>query len=190
MKFLDAARRTSTSWDSWRRPLFRTTQMRRDHRVPSESANRRLSSTSRDAGTTEKDCTASADGTTLGLTRSVASQKESQSGMSTYRATRHAAAAARVRRCVRICSITVVCVMNATLRLVPWHVGHASGSIATICCRIAAHRCVASVGASRGGGGRRPAPHPARPIGVPPVGPHGVSYRPANSAVSRGGTFH
>ncbi len=57
--------------------------------------------------------------------------------------------------------------------MVPWHVGHASGSTSKICCSNAAHRCVASVGASRGGGGLRPAPHPARPIGVPPVLPRG-----------------
>ncbi len=45
---------TSTSWDRRRRPLFRTTQLRRDHRVPLTSANRRLSSTSRIARTIEK----------------------------------------------------------------------------------------------------------------------------------------
>ena len=43
----------STSWDRWRRPLCRTTLMRRDHAVPHERANRRLSSTSRIAWTTE-----------------------------------------------------------------------------------------------------------------------------------------
>ena len=46
-----AARRPSTSCESGRRPLFRTTRMRRDLRVPPESANRRLSSTSRIART-------------------------------------------------------------------------------------------------------------------------------------------
>ena len=54
--------------------------MRRDHRVPSESANRRLSSTSRVARTTSQDRTARAETTTLGLTPSVASQQEIQSG--------------------------------------------------------------------------------------------------------------
>ena len=50
----------------------------------------------------------------------------------------------------RISSITDVWVMNATIRMGPWQVRHASGSTSTICCRRAAHRRVASVGASRG----------------------------------------
>ena len=39
-----------------------------------------------------------------------------------------AACAARVRRWVRIWSITAFCVMNATMRIPPWQDGHASGS--------------------------------------------------------------
>ena len=55
--------------------------MRRGHHAPFTSANRRLSSTSRIAGTTERSRTASPETTILGLTRSVvASQKEIQSG--------------------------------------------------------------------------------------------------------------
>jgi hypothetical protein len=59
-------------------------------------------------------------------------------------------AAARGRRCVRIWSITDACVMNATIRMGPWHVGHVRGSTSKICCRSAAQRRVASVGASLG----------------------------------------
>ncbi len=58
---------------------------------------------------------------------------------------------ARVR-CVRIWSITDAWVMKATIRIVPWHDGHASGSTSKICWRSAAHRRDASVGASRGAG--------------------------------------
>jgi hypothetical protein len=50
---------------------------------------------------------------------------------------------------VRIWSITDVCVMPATMRLAPWQDGHASVSTSQICCRNAAQRRVASVGASR-----------------------------------------
>ena len=53
--------------------------MRRDHRVPPESANRRLSSTSRIARTTEARATASPEKARWGLTRAAASQKEIQS---------------------------------------------------------------------------------------------------------------
>jgi hypothetical protein len=53
---------------------------------------------------------------------------------------------------VRIWSITDVCVMKATMRIAPWQVGQASGSTSKICCKRAAHRRVASVGASRGAG--------------------------------------
>ena len=60
--------------------------------------------------------------------------------------------AARARRCVRIWSITDVCVMKATMRIAPWQVGHASGSTSKNCWSSAAHRRVASVGASRGAG--------------------------------------
>jgi transposase len=63
-----------------------------------------------------------------------------------------ASRAARVRRCARIRSITETWVMNATTRMGPWQVGHASGSTSKICCKRAAHRRVASVGASRGAG--------------------------------------
>jgi transposase len=63
-----------------------------------------------------------------------------------------ASRAARVRRCARIRSITETWVMNATTRMGPWPVGHASGSTSNICCNRAAHRRVASVGASRGAG--------------------------------------
>ncbi len=61
-----------------------------------------------------------------------------------------APAAARVRRCVRIWSITADCVMNATIRIGPTQCGHTSGSTSKICRSNAAHRRVASVGASRG----------------------------------------
>jgi hypothetical protein len=57
--------------------------------------------------------------------------------------------------------------MNATMRMVPWHVGHASGSTSKICCRSAAHRRVASVGASRG----------ATTIGKGATGPIGSTWR-------------
>ena len=46
-----------------------------------------------------------------------------------------ASRAAQVRRCVRIWSITDAWVMNATMRIAPWQVGHASGSTSKICCR-------------------------------------------------------
>jgi uncharacterized protein (DUF2141 family) len=46
--------------------------------------------------------------------------------------------------------MTDACVMKATRRIAPWQVGHASGATSKICCRSAAHRRVASVGASRG----------------------------------------
>ncbi len=59
-----------------------------------------------------------------------------------------AARAARVRRCARSWSITDACVMNATMRMAPWQVGHASGSTSKICCSRVAHRRDASVGAS------------------------------------------
>ena len=59
---------------------------------------------------------------------------------------------ARVRRWVRIWSITDVWVMKATMRIAPWQVGHASGSTSKICWSSDAHRRVASVGASRGAG--------------------------------------
>jgi hypothetical protein len=58
----------------------------------------------------------------------------------------------RVRRWVRIWSITDVWVMKATMHIAPWQDGHASGSTSKICCRSAAHRRVASVGASLGAG--------------------------------------
>ena len=63
---------------------FVTTQMRRDHRVPPESAHRRLSSTSRIARTTEIRATASPEKALWGLTRAVASQKEFRSGSWKY----------------------------------------------------------------------------------------------------------
>ena len=55
-----------------------------------------------------------------------------------------------VRRCVRIWSITADGVMQATIRVGPAQCGHASGSPSTICCRTAAQRGEAPVGASRG----------------------------------------
>jgi hypothetical protein len=54
-----------------------------------------------------------------------------------------AAREARVRRWVRIWSITDVWVMKATMRIAPWQVGHLSGSTSKICWRRAAHRRVA-----------------------------------------------
>jgi len=42
--------------------------------------------------------------------------------------------------------------MNATIRMAPWQAGHASGSTSKICWSNAAHRRLASVGASRGAG--------------------------------------
>jgi hypothetical protein len=44
------------------------------------------------------------------------------------------------------------CVMNATPRIAPRQVGHASGSTSKICCRSNAHRRATSVGARRGAG--------------------------------------
>jgi len=49
------------------------------------------------------------------------------------RAPAWAVCAARVRRWVRIRSITAVCVMPAMIRIAPWHVGHASGATSKIC---------------------------------------------------------
>ena len=60
--------------------------------------------------------------------------------------------AARVRRWVRIWSMTDDGVMNATMRMTPWQAGHASGSTSRICRRSAAHRRLASGGARRGAG--------------------------------------
>lgn len=68
------------------------------------------------------------------------------------RASAWAACAARVRRWVRIRSITDGCVMQATRRIAPQQVGQTSGSTSNICCRRTAHRRVASVGATRGAG--------------------------------------
>jgi hypothetical protein len=68
------------------------------------------------------------------------------------RAAANAVGAAPVRRWVRIWSITDAWVMNATMRIAPWQVGHASGSTSKSCCRRAAQRRLASVGASRGAG--------------------------------------
>gem|GEM_PF-2802095 len=48
-----------------------------------------------------------------------------------------ASRAARVRKWVRIWSITDVWVMQATRRIAPWQDGHASGSTSKICCRSA-----------------------------------------------------
>ena len=50
--------------------------------------------------------------------------------------------------------------MKATIRIVPWHVGHASGSTSKICCTSSAQRRGASVGvrgsaATRAGGATR-----------------------------------
>ena len=59
-----------------------------------------------------------------------------------------------VRRCVRIWSITMDCVRNATIRIEPAHCGHTSGSTSKISCSNAAHRRVASVGGSRGTGSK------------------------------------
>lgn len=42
--------------------------------------------------------------------------------------------------------------MKATIRIAPWHVGHARGSTSKICWSSAAHRRLASVGARRGAG--------------------------------------
>ena len=55
----------------------------------------------------------------------------------------------RVRRCVRIWLITDAWVINALIRMTPWQDGHASGSTSVICRASAAHRRLASVGASR-----------------------------------------
>jgi enterochelin esterase-like enzyme len=63
-----------------------------------------------------------------------------------------AAREARVRRCARIWSITDAWVMNATMRMAPWQVGHASESTSNICCSRVAHRRLASVGASLSAG--------------------------------------
>ena len=63
-----------------------------------------------------------------------------------------AAWAAQERRWVRIWSITAAWVMNARIRMGPRQVGHASGSTSKICWSRAAHRRLASLGASRGAG--------------------------------------
>ena len=188
--FLDAVRSTSTSWESGRRPLFRTTLMRRDLRVPSERANRRLRSTSStegnsiglgrvsgerrarsptprgppgarrpalrppprlggrpdgvfrrrlvSAGTDRSPgwdgrarrtfprgagCRGAAQGAQwIAPGRRVGPGPDGPRVDGRLRASAWAAAAARVRRCVRIWSITDCWVMNA-----PWQMGHASG---------------------------------------------------------------
>ena len=58
----------------------------------------------------------------------------------------------RTRRWVRIWSIADAWVMQATIRMAPWQVGHASGSISKSCWSRVAHRRDASVGASGGAG--------------------------------------
>ena len=63
-----------------------------------------------------------------------------------------AAGAARARRWVRIRSMTDACVRKATIRIAPWHVGHASGSTSQICGRRSA------VGSPPTGGWARSAP--------------------------------
>ncbi len=70
------------------------------------------------------------------------------------RAPAWAAGAARVRRWLRIWSITDGCVLSATMRIAPRPVGHASGSTSTNCWSRTAHRRLASVGSSRGGDDR------------------------------------
>ncbi len=67
-----------------------------------------------------------------------------------------AARAARVRRWVRIWSITAAWVMQATMRIAPWQHGHASGSTSKSCWRSAA------VGLMPTGGWPRWAPAVAR----------------------------
>jgi hypothetical protein len=42
--------------------------------------------------------------------------------------------------------------MNATMRMAPWQVGHASESTSNICCSRVAQRRLASVGASLSAG--------------------------------------
>jgi hypothetical protein len=69
-------RRTRPSL-SWRRPLLRTTPMRRGRRASPTSAHRRLSSTSRRAGQLRKGATASSS---QDLTRGTASQKAAGCG--------------------------------------------------------------------------------------------------------------
>ena len=49
------------------------------------------------------------------------------------RAPGRSSAVVRVRRCVSIWSITDAWVMKARIRMVPWHVGHTSGSTSKIC---------------------------------------------------------
>jgi hypothetical protein len=53
---------------------------------------------------------------------------------------------------VRIWSITDACVIQATIRIALWQVGHASEATLRICCNRAAQRRLAWVGASRGAG--------------------------------------
>jgi hypothetical protein len=79
---------------------------------------------------------------------------------------------------VRIWSITDLCVMNATIRIAPWHVGHARGSTAKIGWSSAAHRRLASVGARRGAGTM--AGGPSAPVGAAfPRVPRGrLAYQP------------
>ncbi len=85
---------------------------------------------------------------------------------------------ARVRRWVRIWSITDVWVMNATTRMGPWQVGHASGSTSTICWSRVAHQRVASVGASRGAGTIAGGPSAAAGAAFPRMPRGRFAYQP------------
>ncbi len=92
--------------------------------------------------------------------------------------------AARVRRCARIWSITEAWVMNAMIRMGPRHVGQASGSTSKICCRSAAHRRLASVGASRGAGTMAGGTAAAAVAAVPRMPRGRLAYQPSYRVVT------
>lgn len=88
------------------------------------------------------------------------------------------AGAARERRWAKIWSITDAWVMKATRRIAPWQDGHASGSTSKICCRSAAHRRLASVGARRGAGTMAGATAAAAVAALPRIPRGRLAYQP------------
>ena len=84
MKFLDAARRTSTSLDSWRRPLFRTHPGARGPSRPTREREQKAEQHLEDRSDNGSMLNGKPNNSMWGLTRAVASQKEIQSGHVEY----------------------------------------------------------------------------------------------------------
>ena len=117
----------------------------------------------------------------VGAPAVVAAPAAGDRGDGGLRAPTWAAVMARVRKWVRIWSITDRGVKNATTRIVPWPVGPARGATSPLCGRSAAHQRDAAVGANHGAGtiaGGAPA-RPARPDAAARAGGWRTSRRTA-----------